>query len=86
MPLSYGNALYNQRNKTENPFARLKDWRRIATRCPDRVIKNGNVAASSNQATEHLDGRRCAQSFGHEFQIPDPNLVVSDAVVRHRPN
>jgi transposase len=25
-------VLYNQRHKIENMFARLKDWRRIATR------------------------------------------------------
>ena len=32
IPLPYDKALYKQRHKIENMFARLKDWRRIATR------------------------------------------------------
>ena len=32
IPLPYDTALYKQRHKIENMFARLKDWRRIATR------------------------------------------------------
>ena len=32
IPLTYDTALYKQRHKIENMFARLKDWRRIATR------------------------------------------------------
>lgn len=31
-PYPYDKALYRQRHKVENLFARLKDWRRIATR------------------------------------------------------
>jgi transposase len=31
-PSSYSKKLYNQRHKIENMFAKLKDWRRIATR------------------------------------------------------
>lgn len=31
-PLDYDKALYRQRHKIENLFAKLKDWRRIATR------------------------------------------------------
>lgn len=31
-PLEYDKALYRQRHKIENLFAKLKDWRRIATR------------------------------------------------------
>lgn len=31
-PLDYDRALYRQRHKIENLFARLKDWRRISTR------------------------------------------------------
>jgi transposase len=31
-PLPYDKALYRQRHKVENLFAKLKDWRRIATR------------------------------------------------------
>lgn len=32
VPYPYDKALYRQRHKVENLFARLKDWRRIATR------------------------------------------------------
>ena len=32
IPLPYDKELYKQRHKIENMFARLKDWRRIATR------------------------------------------------------
>ena len=32
IPLPYDKTLYKQRHKIENMFAKLKDWRRIATR------------------------------------------------------
>lgn len=32
IPYPYDKALYRQRHKVENLFAKLKDWRRIATR------------------------------------------------------
>jgi transposase len=32
VPYGYDTALYRQRHKVENLFAKLKDWRRIATR------------------------------------------------------
>src|SRR6059058_2169363 len=32
IPLPYDKALYKQRHKVENMLAKLKDWRRIATR------------------------------------------------------
>lgn len=32
VPYSYDKVLYRQRHKVENLFAKLKDWRRIATR------------------------------------------------------
>ena len=32
VPYAYDTALYRQRHKFENLFAKLKDWRRIATR------------------------------------------------------
>ena len=32
VPLAYDKTLYRQRHKIENMFAKLKDWRRIATR------------------------------------------------------
>jgi transposase len=31
-PIDYDKTLYRQRHKVENLFAKLKDWRRIATR------------------------------------------------------
>jgi transposase len=31
-PYAYDKAVYRQRHKVENLFAKLKDWRRIATR------------------------------------------------------
>lgn len=31
-PSSYSKTLYKQRHRIENMFAKLKDWRRIATR------------------------------------------------------
>ena len=31
-PLPYDKTLYRQRHKVENLFAKLKDWRRVATR------------------------------------------------------
>ena len=31
-PFDYDKVLYRQRHKVENLFAKLKDWRRIATR------------------------------------------------------
>jgi transposase len=32
VPIPYDKMLYRQRHKVENMFAKLKDWRRIATR------------------------------------------------------
>ncbi|WP_457587377.1 transposase [Ensifer canadensis] len=32
IPFPYDKALYRQRHRVENLFAKLKDWRRIATR------------------------------------------------------
>lgn len=32
MPYPYDKILYRQRHKVENLFAKLKDWRRVATR------------------------------------------------------
>jgi len=32
IPFEYDRVLYRQRHKVENLFAKLKDWRRIATR------------------------------------------------------
>ena len=31
-PFAYNKTLYRQRHRVENMFAKLKDWRRIATR------------------------------------------------------
>ena len=32
VPIAYDKALYRQRHKVENMFAKLKDWRRISMR------------------------------------------------------
>ena len=37
-PIPYDTELYKRRHKIENSFARLKDWRRVATRY-DRCAK-----------------------------------------------
>jgi transposase len=34
-PIAFDKALYRRRHKVENMFAKLKDWRRVAT-CYDR--------------------------------------------------
>ena len=36
-PIDHDKALYKQRHKIENCFAKLKDWRRIATRYDRRA-------------------------------------------------
>lgn len=45
-PLDYDNALYRQRHKIENLFAKLKDWRRIATRYDDARTLSSRPSAS----------------------------------------
>jgi transposase len=47
-PIPYDKTLYRQRHRIENMFARLKDWRRIATRydrCP-KVFLSAIVLAA----------------------------------------
>lgn len=47
-PIAYDAALYRQRHKIENMFARLKDWRRIHTRydrCADTFMAAITIAA-----------------------------------------
>ena len=48
--IDYDKALYKQRHKVENMFAKLKDWRRIATRydrCAHTFLSAINIAASA---------------------------------------
>lgn len=48
VPIPHDQNLYRQRHKIENAFARLKDWRRIATRydrCPDLFLSACALAA-----------------------------------------
>src|SRR6056297_881926 len=48
-PASHDSALYRQRHRIENLFARLKDWRRIATRydrCADLFLSAICIAAT----------------------------------------
>ncbi len=48
VPIPHDKALYRRRHKIENTFARLKDWRRVATRydrCPDVFLSACALAA-----------------------------------------
>ena len=48
-PIQHDTDLYRQRHKIENMFARLKDWRRIATRydrCPILFLSACALAAT----------------------------------------
>jgi transposase len=48
LPISHDPILYRQRHRLENAFARLKDWRRIATRydrCADLFLSACALAA-----------------------------------------
>ncbi|APO78257.1 IS5 family insertion sequence transposase domain-containing protein (plasmid) [Rhizobium etli 8C-3] len=45
VPYAYDTALYRQRYKVENLFAKLKDWQRIATRY-DRCAHTICIAAA----------------------------------------
>ncbi|MEE2951834.1 MAG: transposase [Pseudomonadota bacterium] len=42
-PYAYDTTLYRQRQKVENLFAKLKDWRRIATPRPVRQYLLGHL-------------------------------------------
>ena len=47
-PVRYNKKLYERRHKIENCFARLKDWRRVATRydrCPQAYLSTCALAA-----------------------------------------
>ena len=49
VPVPHDPVLYRQRHRIENMFARLKDWRRIATRydrCPDLFLSACALAAT----------------------------------------
>ena len=48
-PRSYSKTLYKQRHKIENMFAKLKDWRRTATRydrCAQTYMSANCIAAT----------------------------------------
>ena len=48
VPVPYDTELYKTRHKIENSFARLKDWRRVATRydrCPKVFLSACALAA-----------------------------------------
>jgi transposase len=53
IPLPYDKALYKQRHKIENMFARLKDWRRIATRY-DRCAHTFSPRSASLQRSPSI--------------------------------
>lgn len=46
IPFDYDKTLYRQRHKVENLFAKLKDWRRIATATTDAPIPSSRPSAS----------------------------------------
>jgi len=46
MPFSCGKALHRQRHRIGNLFAKLKDWRRIATRCAHTLFCAICIAAT----------------------------------------
>ncbi len=49
VPFAYDKLLYRQRHRIENLFAKLKDWRRIATRydrCPEVFLSAIALAAA----------------------------------------
>ncbi len=51
IPIPHDKALYRNRHKVENLFARLKDWRRIATRydrCAHTFMAAITIAAIIN--------------------------------------
>lgn len=48
LPIAHDPELYKRRHKIENSFARLKDWRRVATRydrCPKVFLSACALAA-----------------------------------------
>jgi transposase len=49
VPFPYNKARYRQRHKVENLFAKLKDWRRVATgydRCAHTFVSGICIAAT----------------------------------------
>jgi transposase len=74
IPLPYDKALYKQRHKIENMFAKLKDWRRIATRydrCAHTLLL-GDL---------HRSGRRLlSQSMSPDPSSTRPNYLTSISV------
>ena len=48
VPIKYDAEFYKERNKIERAFARIKDWRRVATRydrCPEMFLSTCALAA-----------------------------------------
>ena len=69
MPYPYDKHLYRQRHKVEDLFAKLKDWRRIATRydrCAHTFFTAICIAA--------------AVAFYLKSMSPDPNTTLAESL------
>ena len=65
VPFAYDKTLYRQRHRIENLFARLKDWRRIATRydrCAHAFFSAICIAATVAEIFAVAYGRRSHRS------------------------
>jgi transposase len=76
-PIDYDKALYKQRHKVENLFAKLKDWRRIATRY-DRCAHTFFSAICIAAALAFFLNQ-CVLSLVLQLRI----LMVSDSLGHH---
>ena len=77
-PPSHDRKLYKQRHRIENFFARLKDWRRVATRydrCGELFFSAICIALSVREIRMHLE-----ELYGIDVS-PDLISAVTDAVL-----
>lgn len=60
VPIPHDEARYRKRHKIENSFARLKDWRRVATRYEGSLHKSDIIvrfARTDQEPTRHPAAR-----------------------------
>jgi len=60
VPISHDEARYRKRHKIENSFARLKDWRRVATRydrCPKVFCRASTTLSARDNHLGRFSGR-----------------------------
>lgn len=72
IPYAYDKALYRQRHKVENLFAKLKDWRRIATRY-DRCAHTFFSAMRIR-----LNMRRALRGSGRRSRSDSYNRIIGE--------